>query len=233
MKKHRYCFDIDKTILFWDKNYNNCTVDKDIKRLINSLHMSGHTIILHTARKMKTYKGNVRLARKSIEAKTKTQLEFFGIMYDEIYFGKPSADIYIDDKGINILNIKGSLTMDDQKIDKLINSMGLLEYKIDQLNETVDKTNKNREQIIVLNTKLEQIDSSVRDLKELMKNKHIELGKVQISIAKIMTWGTMGGGIITIVIELLKDRSVKMAIDPNNLNDKIVLNRIANLEERM
>ena len=53
--------------------------------------------------------------------------------------------------------------MDDQKIDKLINSMGLLEYKIDQLNETVDKTNKNREQILVLNTKLEQIDSSVRD----------------------------------------------------------------------
>ena len=106
MKKHRYCFDIDKTILFCDKDYNNCTVDKDIKRLINSLHRSGHTIILHTARKMQTYKGNVRLARKSIEAKTKTQLEFFGIMYDEIYFGKPSADIYIDDKGINILNIK-------------------------------------------------------------------------------------------------------------------------------
>lgn len=106
MKKHRYCFDIDKTILFCDKNYENCKVDKDIKELINSLYKSGHTIILYTARKMETFKGNVRLARKSIEAKTKTQLEFFGIMYHEIYFGKPSADIYIDDKGVNVLNIK-------------------------------------------------------------------------------------------------------------------------------
>ena len=123
--------------------------------------------------------------------------------------------------------------MDDQKIDKLINSMGLLEYKIDQLNETVDKTNKNREEIIVLNTKLEQIDSSVRELKRTNEKQTHELGKVQISIAKIMTWGTMGGGMITIVIELLKKIERKMAIDPNNLNDKIVLNRIANLEERM
>lgn len=106
MKKHRYCFDIDQTILFCDSNYNNCRVDKDVKELINSLHMSGHTIILHTARKMNTFKGNVRLARKSIEAKTKNQLDYFGIMYDEIYFGKPSADIYIDDKGVNVLNIK-------------------------------------------------------------------------------------------------------------------------------
>ena len=94
--------------------------------------------------------------------------------------------------------------MDDQKIDKLINSMGLLEYKIDQLNETVDKTNKNREEIIVLNTKLEQIDSSVRELKRTNEKQTHELGKVQISIAKIMTWGTMGGGMITIVIELFK-----------------------------
>ena len=77
-----------------------------MKGLINSLYKSGHTIILHTARKMETFKGNVRLARKSIEAKTKTQLEYFGIMYHEIYFGKPSADIYIDDKGVNVLNIK-------------------------------------------------------------------------------------------------------------------------------
>tara|TARA_Y100000592_G_C5457566_1_gene312180 strand:- start:501 stop:797 length:297 start_codon:yes stop_codon:yes gene_type:complete len=94
--------------------------------------------------------------------------------------------------------------MDDQKVDKLINSIGLLEYKIDQLNETVDKTNKNRENILVLNTKLEQIDSSVRDLKRTNEKQNQELGKVQISIAKIMAWGTMGGGIITIVIEIFK-----------------------------
>lgn len=94
--------------------------------------------------------------------------------------------------------------MDDQKIDKLINSMGLLEYKIDQLNETVDKTNKNREQILVLNTKLEQIDSSVRDLKRTNEKQNLELGKVQISIAKLMGWGTVGGGIITLAIEAMK-----------------------------
>ena len=109
MRKHRYCFDIDKTILFCDKDYNNCKVDIKMKKLINSLHKSGHTIILYTARKMKTYKGNVRLARKSIEAKTRSQLSFFDIMYDEIYFGKPDADLFIDDKAINVEQLQRKL----------------------------------------------------------------------------------------------------------------------------
>lgn len=109
MEKYRYCFDIDKTILFCDKDYNNCKVDVNIKKLINSLHNSGHTIILYTARKMKTYKGNVRLACKSIEAKTRSQLDFFDIMYDEIYFGKPNADLFIDDKAINVEQLQRKL----------------------------------------------------------------------------------------------------------------------------
>ena len=94
--------------------------------------------------------------------------------------------------------------MDDQKVDRLINSMNLLEYKIDQLSATVDRSLENREKLIVLNTKFDQIDSVVRDIKRTNEKQTHELGKVQVSIAKLMGWGTVGGGAITIAIEVFK-----------------------------
>jgi hypothetical protein len=35
--------------------------------------------------------------------KTEEQLEAWGVKYHQLWFGKPSADIYIDDKTINAL----------------------------------------------------------------------------------------------------------------------------------
>lgn len=61
------------------------------------LKESGHYLILQTARHMKTCESNVGLV---VARQGKTLLEWLerhGIPYDEIHFGKPHADVYIDD----------------------------------------------------------------------------------------------------------------------------------------
>ena len=64
---------------------------------LQALKKAGHYLILSTARHMATCSGNVGqvVAR---QGKTLFQwLERHEIPFDEIWFGKPHADIYIDD----------------------------------------------------------------------------------------------------------------------------------------
>jgi hypothetical protein len=46
---------------------------------------------------MKTCEGNLGLVAAKISLITLNWLQQFNIPFDEIYFGKPHADIYIDD----------------------------------------------------------------------------------------------------------------------------------------
>jgi len=55
-------------------------------------------------RKMSSENGNIGRVNKSIGLLTFKQLDEWGFIYDEIYFGKPAADIYIDDKGFKFNN---------------------------------------------------------------------------------------------------------------------------------
>ena len=104
----RYCFDIDGTITQLRKegqDYSQVLPINSTLELIKNLKSKGHYIILYTARGMQTHSGNLG---KVIATQSKTLfdwLEFYGIPYDEIYFGKPSADFYIDDKAVNINDI--------------------------------------------------------------------------------------------------------------------------------
>jgi hypothetical protein len=50
---------------------------------------------------MKTHNGNIGKINADIGKITFDTLEKFNIPYDEIYFGKPHADFYIDDLAIN------------------------------------------------------------------------------------------------------------------------------------
>jgi len=103
-KKLRICFDLDNTLV------SNPTVPDDystvlpIDKMINILKKfknDGHEIIIYTARRMQTHGGNVGKILKDIAIVTFETLEKFNIPFDEIYFGKPIADLYIDDKAIN------------------------------------------------------------------------------------------------------------------------------------
>jgi hypothetical protein len=45
-------------------------------------------------------KGNAKLAEKKIKPLTLKQLDTWNVKYHKIYFGKPSFDLFIDDKSI-------------------------------------------------------------------------------------------------------------------------------------
>ncbi len=64
---------------------------------LTQLKQSGHYLIIYTARRMKTHQGNVGAVIADIGRITIDWLDKNQVPYDEIYFGKPWADIYIDD----------------------------------------------------------------------------------------------------------------------------------------
>lgn len=64
---------------------------------LKRLKENGHCIIIFTARHMKTCNGNVHKVLARIGKITLEWLDRHQIAYDEIVFGKPWADVYIDD----------------------------------------------------------------------------------------------------------------------------------------
>ena len=100
----RLCFDLDNTLVTFPKitgDYNSVEAIKKNIEYLRYLKSFGHTIIIYTARRMKTHNGNTGKLMADIGKITFDTLERFNIPYDEIFFGKPQADVYIDDLGLN------------------------------------------------------------------------------------------------------------------------------------
>lgn len=99
----RYCFDIDGTIaetrkekqFYWEVEPKEGAVES-----LQKLKEEGHYIILYTARNMETFSSNLGKINAVQGPVLFDWLKKYEIPYDEIYFGKPSADVYIDDKGL-------------------------------------------------------------------------------------------------------------------------------------
>lgn len=100
----RICFDLDET-LCTGKPYKNAKPILANINFLKELKKEGHIIIIYTARGMGRSSSNAGAALKEIGALTFLQLDNWGIPYDELFFGKPSADIYIDDKAFNALDM--------------------------------------------------------------------------------------------------------------------------------
>ena len=100
----RVCFDLDNTLVTHPTIPGDYTSVLPIQRNIDYLkllHRLGHTIIIYTARRFKTHKGNVGAIVADIGKITFDTLDKFDIPYDEIFFGKPYAQYYIDDLAVN------------------------------------------------------------------------------------------------------------------------------------
>lgn len=100
----RICFDLDNTLVTFPQISGDYSTVEPIPEMINrlnELYDAGHTIIIYTARRMATHSGNVGKVIKDIASVTINTLESFNIRYNELIFGKPIADIYIDDRAIN------------------------------------------------------------------------------------------------------------------------------------
>jgi hypothetical protein len=89
-----YCFDIDGTLCTnTDGDYERAEPFFQVIEQVNRLASEGHKILLYTARGATT----------SIDWRklTEEQLRSWGVRYDRLYLGKPTADVYIDDKAMN------------------------------------------------------------------------------------------------------------------------------------
>lgn len=102
-KKLRICIDLDGTIC--DIRHDPLTY-ADVKpkahaaEKISELRKLGHYIIINTARNMGSTGHNIGKVMKNVGKTTLEWLDKNGIEYDEIFFGKPNADITIDDRAI-------------------------------------------------------------------------------------------------------------------------------------
>ncbi len=99
----RFVFDIDGVIakLQPKNDYALAEPNTDMIRAINKLQEMGNKIILLTARGYVT--------GIDWEATTRRQMKEWGLCYDELHFGKPNADFYVDDKMIDMDYLKGIL----------------------------------------------------------------------------------------------------------------------------
>lgn len=104
IKSKRICFDLDNTLVTYPSIKGDYTSVKPIEKnisLLKYLKQFNNTIIIYTARRMRTHHGNIGKINADVGKITFDTLEKFDIPYDEIYFGKPYADFYIDDLAIN------------------------------------------------------------------------------------------------------------------------------------
>ena len=92
----RFVFDIDGVIakLVPDNDYAKAQPNKKMINLINKLYYMGNAIILHTAR---GYVSGIDWREV-----TEQQLKNWNLHYNELHFGKPNADYYVDDKMIGM-----------------------------------------------------------------------------------------------------------------------------------
>ena len=100
----RFCFDLDGTLCTFPPIKNGYfgvkPIEKNIKKL-KHLHSLGHTIIIQTARGMGSNLGNAGAAVAKAQAGVFWFLKEHDIPFDEIYFGKPQANFYIDDLAVS------------------------------------------------------------------------------------------------------------------------------------
>lgn len=90
--------DIDGTICTTVQEEGNWLYEKHQPipsriRFMNSLYDKGHTIIYWTARGSSSGIDHTELTRR--------QLDEWGVKYTEIRLGKPSYDLWIDDKALS------------------------------------------------------------------------------------------------------------------------------------
>lgn len=102
----RLCFDVDGVICDdrEDEQYGQREPYEFADR-IRRLKDDGHVIIFQTARYMSrhTAQGADRKGRKELA----DWLDFHEIPYDELHFGKASADLYVDDKAFRLRSNDG------------------------------------------------------------------------------------------------------------------------------
>jgi capsule biosynthesis phosphatase len=102
----RICLDLDDTICWTKKReglpqeYGDEQVQDGMLDTLRQWKADGHYIIIQTARHMRTCDGNVGKVLAKQGLTTLQWLKDHDVPYDEVWFGKPHADLFIDDKAL-------------------------------------------------------------------------------------------------------------------------------------
>ena len=99
----RICFDLDNTLCENRKDgqeYKDVLPKEGAVEYLQHLKDSGHYIIILTARNMVTYNNNLGQIIANQAPIVLDWLKKYNFSYDELLFGKPHADYFVDDKAI-------------------------------------------------------------------------------------------------------------------------------------
>lgn len=105
MNQVKIVFDVDDTICSNIRrlSYDKCEPKPDVIAKINHLHDDlGFYIVLHTARGMVSCEGDIDRILKKNKRVLEEWLEKYDVHYDELIFGKPIADLYVDDRCMDV-----------------------------------------------------------------------------------------------------------------------------------
>ena len=103
MRQLKYCFDLDGTICevkSTGQSYEDVQPLPGAVETLKRLRDQGHYIIILTARNMATYDNNLGKVIANQAPIVIDWLKRHEVPYDELLFGKPNADFFIDDKAV-------------------------------------------------------------------------------------------------------------------------------------
>lgn len=114
-RQARLVFDLDHTICIpnlefagVERRYAQAQPIQHVIDIMRRLHEEGAYIIIHTARRMVTHDGNLAEIEREVGDLTRKWLADHGVPYDELVFGKPYGDLYIDDKALPVEHLLAS-----------------------------------------------------------------------------------------------------------------------------
>ncbi|MGM3173957.1 capsular biosynthesis protein [Dickeya lacustris] len=103
-----------------DQSYAELVPYQPMLDKLREYQSKGYTILLYTARNMKTHEGNLGLINRHTAPVLLEWLDKWNVPYDEILFGKPwprKHGFYIDDRAVRPNEF---LTMSEEEIHKLL-----------------------------------------------------------------------------------------------------------------
>jgi len=102
IKKKIICFDLDNVLCATPKNlYKKSKPIKNAINLVNYLYDEGCYIKIFTSRFMGRNNEKISVAKRQGYQLTKKQLLNWGLRYNKLIFGKPSYDLFVDDKNLS------------------------------------------------------------------------------------------------------------------------------------
>ena len=118
----RICVDMDGTICknkIGEQQYFDVEPIDGAVDTLNLLKIQGYYIVIHTARGMRTYENNQGRIIAAHAENLINWLKKWNIPYDEVMFGKPHVDYFIDDKGYRFDNWQNTykFLMEQEKKD--------------------------------------------------------------------------------------------------------------------